>query len=187
MTHTFGLVPGGILRVVSLLSTLLVGGACGPAELPSDPTATPPHSPATDLSRGPSFSGGSTTTGIVYASFDLDNYLLGSPYNGSVRLPGPSNIIGLLAGAQAKGARVIVKLSNHDSYTQNSNKTFSLPKWKVQVERFKGVSLGSYISDGTLMGHMLIDEPYDASNWGGSKIPQATVEEMARYSKELWP
>jgi hypothetical protein len=187
MAHTFGLVPGGILRAVSLLSMLLVGGACGPAELPSDPTATPTHSPATDLSRGPSFSGGSTTTGIVYASFDLDNYLLGSPYNGSVRLPGPGNIIGVLAGAQAKGARVIVKLGNHDSYTKNSDGTFSLTKWKAQVDRFKSVSLGSYISDGTLMGHSVIDEPYDPTNWGGSKIPQATVEEMARYSKELWP
>jgi hypothetical protein len=60
-------------------------------------------------------------------------------------------------------------------------------KWKGRVNRFKGINIASYINDGTVVGHMLIDEPNDASNWNGKPVSPSTVEEMARYSKQLWP
>jgi hypothetical protein len=55
------------------------------------------------------------------------------------------------------------------------------------VDRFKGVNFSSYIEDGTVIGHYLIDEPHDATNWNGTTVSAATLEEMARYSKQHWP
>jgi hypothetical protein len=128
-----------------------------------------------------------TAPGIAFISFDLDNALLGSVHTGSVRSPGPTNILSLLSGAQAKGARVIVKLSGSKSGFTNANGTFNLTKWKSMIARFKTVSLEPYIKDGTLIGHFLIDEPDLAGEWGGTPVSQATVESMAKYSKGIWP
>jgi hypothetical protein len=66
-------------------------------------------------------------------------------------------------------------------------KTFSLALWKQRVDRYKKLNLSSYIKDGTLIGHYLIDEPHDKENWGGRTIPLSTVDEMAKYSKQLFP
>jgi hypothetical protein len=59
--------------------------------------------------------------------------------------------------------------------------------WKASVDRFKGVGFSSYILDGTVVGNFLIDEPNDPTNWNGRLVLESTIEEMARYSKSLWP
>ena len=43
------------------------------------------------------------------------------------------------------------------------------------------------MNDGTVIAHYLIDEPYDPRNWAGQPIPGSTLEEMAQYSKQIWP
>jgi hypothetical protein len=183
MTYASDLVRLARFGAGSLVSSLFLATACSTADLPSEPAEPAP----TSSSPQASFSGGSTAIGIPFASFDLDNELLGAPYKGSVRLPGPRDILSLLPKVRAKGGQVMVMLSNHDTYVQNSDRTFNLEKWKQQVARFKDVNFQPYLADGTLIGFLLIDEPEDPSNWGGRTIPPATVEEMARYSKELWP
>jgi hypothetical protein len=47
--------------------------------------------------------------------------------------------------------------------------------------------LDPYINDGTVIGHYIIDEPNDPANWGGREVPPSMVEELAKYSKQLWP
>ncbi len=37
------------------------------------------------------------------------------------------------------------------------------------------------------MGHFIMDEPSDPSNWNGHQVSLADIDEMARYSKEIWP
>jgi hypothetical protein len=32
-----------------------------------------------------------------------------------------------------------------------------------------------------------VDEPNDETEWGGRDIPYEEIEEMARYSKSIWP
>ena len=44
-----------------------------------------------------------------------------------------------------------------------------------------------FINDGTIIAHYLIDEPYDPANFGGKPVPGSTLEEMAQYSKSIWP
>jgi hypothetical protein len=48
------------------------------------------------------------------------------------------------------------------------------------------VDLSSYASDGTIAGHLLIHDPQAATAWGGRQISHATLEEMARYSRQRW-
>jgi hypothetical protein len=132
----------------------------------------------------------SSLPGLVFGSFNMPNSLFTSVHTGAVRGGGldASNILSLLAGAKAKGARVVLKLCNGaDSFVKNADGTFSLTKWKVLVNRFAAVNLSTYISDGTIIGHYLIDEPQRASRWGGKVISQATLEAMAQYSKARWP
>ena len=62
---------------------------------------------------------------------------------------------------------------------------FSLSLWQSRVNRFEGIDFSAYIADGTVMGHYLVDEPNDPTNWNGVPIPGETVEAMAQYSKEL--
>jgi hypothetical protein len=157
--------------------------SCRPASRPSDPGVPPDPTDSTP----PSLPGQTTSRPLVYGSFDLDNAVLGSPYNASVRLPGPTDIVRLLSGAKAKRGRVVVQLSGQNKAVQNTDGTFSLTKWKRQIDRFRGISVSSYLTDGTLMGHLLISRPSDASTWGGKKISPATLEAMAQYSKQIWP
>jgi hypothetical protein len=100
----------------------------------------------------------------------------------------PSNALSLLSTASAKGGRMIVKLSmGRDYFVKNADGTFSFTKWKALVDRFRTVKLGQYIADGTIVGHYLIDEPHRTARWGGKIIPHATLEAMAKYSKDIWP
>ncbi len=132
----------------------------------------------------------SSLPGIVFASGEMDNQYLNTVHTGSKRGGGltPQNIIQLLNEARARGGRIVVKLCmGRDSYVKNPDGTFSLTKWKELVGRFRSVNLTPYINDGTIVGHFLIDEPHRTAKWGGKIIPQATVEAMAQYSKQLWP
>ncbi len=128
--------------------------------------------------------------GIVFGTFNMRNNYLSSVHTGWMNGGplDPSNILSWLSGARSKGGRVVLKLcKGKDSYVKNPDGTFSLTKWKSLVARYRNVKWDGYISDGTIIGHYLIDEPHRASRWGGKAISQATLEAMAKYSKELWP
>jgi hypothetical protein len=128
--------------------------------------------------------------GIVYGSFLMTPSNLSSVHTGTL-MGGqidPSNAMTILAGVKAKGGRIVIKMcKGADSWVKNADGTFSLTKWKALVDRFRTLPLGSYINDGTILGHYLIDEPQRAAKWGGKPIPQSTVEAMAKYSKQIWP
>jgi hypothetical protein len=134
--------------------------------------------------------GGSTAPGIVFGTFQIHPTILNSVHTGTL-VGGEidqNNIMSYLSATRARGGRIVIKLSRgRDSFVKNADGTFSLTKWKLQVDRFKGLNLAPYINDGTILGHYLIDEPHRTAKWGGKIISQATVEAMAKYSKQLWP
>jgi hypothetical protein len=164
--------------------------AAGPLDstvTPTDSSALPPTDPGTVFTAT---SASGTQPGIVFGSYYMDVSDLNSVHTGTLRGGGVTadNVLSLLSGVKAKGARIVLKLCmGEDKYVQNSDGTFSFTKWKDLVDRFKNVNFGPYISDGTLLGHFLIDEPQRAAKWGGKVISQATIEAMAKYSKQLWP
>lgn len=128
-----------------------------------------------------------TAKGIAFGPYNLPSNLYSRTFTGSAIAAGPSDIIHRLEAARRSGARVLVRLSAGEHYWLNRNRSVNLSKWKLQIARFKRVNLRPYIKDGTLLGHILIDEPHDKSNWGGRPVPFATLEAMAKYSKQLFP
>lgn len=158
---------------------------------PADSTVTPPiDSTGIDGAIAPVLDTRSPLPGIVFATGNLPTQLLnavhtGTKFGGSI---GPSNVLSVLADARARGGRVFVKLSmGSDNYVKNPDGTFSLTKWKALIDRYRSVNIIPYITDGTIAGHFLIDEPHRTVKWGGKIIPHATLEAMAQYSKQIWP
>jgi hypothetical protein len=125
--------------------------------------------------------------GIPFGNFAQPTSEFGSVFNGAQRNIYPQYLLRELAAIKARGGKVALKLSYGDRYVKDGDGNFSLSKWKNRVDQFKGVNFSSYIEDGTIIGHYLIDEPQDKANWNGRPIPQSTLEEMARYSKDRWP
>lgn len=122
--------------------------------------------------------------GIVFASFALAPSQFNSVHTGAVRGMSPSALLSYLAQVKAKNGRVLLNLAGE---ARNADRTFSFTEWKRRIDRYRGINFNSYIADGTLVGHFVVDEPQFASRWGGKIIPHATVEAMAKYSKQLWP
>jgi hypothetical protein len=205
----------GVCRGFALSIALLVLAGCGGADrmspsdtptttaLPADSTSAvdsthlPADStliPVDSLLSVDSVPGVSTLTGtapgIAFGAVQLPTNLLTSVYTGTL-VGGqidPTTVLTWLSAARAKGARMVIKLcKGNDSYVKNADGTFSFTKWKALVDRYRSVNLGPYIADGTILGHYLIDEPHRTARWGGKIISHATLEAMAKYSKQIWP
>jgi hypothetical protein len=119
---------------------------------------------------------------------DAAQALWGEKYTGATIWTSPSKILALLDDAQTKGMHVVMSLSRFGkSDYQNPDGTFNLGFWKAMVDSYRGIDLDEYINDGTIILHYLVDEPKSRSNWGGQVITNDVLDEMARYSKEIWP
>jgi hypothetical protein len=143
-------------------------------------------STGTELIGGPELGSAATQPGIVFASTKLSTSQLSSVHTGLVYTATPSGILNTLSQVKAKGGRVLIRFAGENDY-KNADGTFNFTKWKAQVDRFRNINFKPYIDDGTIVGHFILDEPHFASRWGNKIIPQATVEEVAKYSKQRWP
>jgi hypothetical protein len=125
--------------------------------------------------------------GIPFGHFRLPTYQLGSRYNGITRNIDPKNLRDELAAIKSRGGKIALALAGPERYYKDSDGHFSLTKWKARVDRYKDVNFSSYITDGTVIGHFLIDEPQDPKNWNKRPVSPSTLEAMAKYSKQRWP
>lgn len=167
-------------RGVLVLSAMLVWYSCG-----GDSLTAPRSGTGAGITAATAVASG-THAGILFGSMNLGNSQLNSVHTGAWRPVTPTNILAELSGARAKGGRVILRLVPGDRQLINADGTFSLIKWKSMVDRYRQIDFRSYITDGTLVGHYLIDEPHRTARWRGG-ISQATIEAMAQYSRQLWP
>jgi hypothetical protein len=125
--------------------------------------------------------------GIPMGTFAQPTSEFGSIYNGALRNIGTNRILSELSAIRSRGGKIVLMMAGSQPYYLNSDGTFSLSKWKERVNRYRNINLSSFINDGTIIAHYLIDEPYDAQNFGGKPVSGATLEEMAKYSKSIWP
>ncbi len=173
------------LRAPAAAFLIALTGACETERINS---VTDPE-PAADAlpSSAPSFAT-TSYSGLPFGFWRLEYSQLGSDWTGLQANASTSSIIRNLEIARSRGGRVFIRLagSSPERY-QNSDGSFSLTKFKALLDQFKNMDLNSYIADGTLAGHMMLDEPSDGSNWNGKPIPFQTLEEAAKYSKSLWP
>jgi hypothetical protein len=128
-----------------------------------------------------------TSGGIPIGTFGQPVTAFGAQFNGAQRIISSDYLLRDLADIKARGGRVMLDLAGAQRYWKDAAGHFSMTKWKERVNRYKNVNFSSYIDDGTIIGHYLIDEPNDPTNWNGVIVPGSTVEEMAKYSKQLWP
>jgi hypothetical protein len=97
-------------------------------------------------------------------------------------------VMAKLEAARRSNSRILLNFSGSSNQVRDdSTGGFSLTKWKQQVDRYRKFDFSSYIADGTLIGHFLMDEPDDRNNWNGHLVSPADIEAMAKYSKEIWP
>jgi hypothetical protein len=189
MTYLFKLARRAArLRALLPAALAFTFGACDGDPLTSVSEVPAPVASADPLSTPPalSFSSG-FVGGIPFGTFDQPNSAFGDLYNAALRNDWPENLLSNLAQIKARGGRVVLMFAGNEEHYKDGDGHFSLSEWKARVDRFKVVNFSSYVSDGTIIGHYLIDEPNDPANWNGRPVAPATLEEMAGYSKQLWP
>jgi uncharacterized membrane protein YgcG len=194
MTHTSELCRRAGPFRASLLASLLVlpFGACTPDEV-TDAAAKDLSNPAgvaepltTVEVETPAFAS-SFRGGIPIGTFAQPTSAFGDRFNGALRNDQPKQLLKELAAIRARGGKVVLTLTQSQSHYKDGNGHFDLGKWKARVDRYKGINFSSYLNDGTVIAHYLIDEPNDPNNWKGKPVPPSVLEEMARYSKQRWP
>ena len=166
-------------RVVALGMLVLMAAACGEGDRVGPSTGV-------ETVGGPDLASTATQPGIVFSSANLTLSQINSVHTGLVYTATPSGLLTFLSQLRAKGGRVLIKLAGPETTYKNPDGTFNLTKWKAGVDRFRNIDFSSYIADGTIVGHYIIDEPNFPSRWGNTVIPQATVEAAAQYSKQRW-
>jgi hypothetical protein len=168
-------------RAPLLALLLLAGLGCESTDRVSSPTAGDALDAAATLSS-------SGFSGIPFGAFTQPLSLYGPTYTGGHLNPeSPEYLLSRLATIRAAGGRVVLALAGGPSAFTNADGTFNFDLWKTRLARYSVIDFNSYISDGTIVGVFLIDEPACSMCWGGQAIPQDTVEAMARYSKSIWP
>jgi hypothetical protein len=179
-------------RAARLRAPLFVGlatvfSACNATDKLTNPSDTPADIPAgTTVADAPSFAT-SFRGGIPMGTFALPTSLFGTAYNGAMRNIWPSLLVQELNAIRARGGKVVLMFAGNERHYKDGSHHFSFTMWKNRVSRFKGVNFSQFVQDGTIIGHYLIDEPNDPHNWGGRPVPGSMVEQMAQYSKQLWP
>jgi hypothetical protein len=151
-----------------------------PPPPPSDSTPPPSDPPPSQPGQTPS------TTALPFGVFQAPDADYSSRWTGSVYRADPSTLVSRLADARADGLRSVVNLAR-PARVKNADGTFNFTKWKGEVDRYRPLALGQYITAKTFYAHALVDQPNCASCWGGKAIPWETVEAMAKYSKSIWP
>jgi hypothetical protein len=165
----------------------MVFSACNATDKLTSPTDTPADTPEP---TGPTVDEPSLSSafrgGIPIGTFHLPTSQFNSQFNGALRNIWPGELNSELRAIKARGGKIVLMMAGNERWYK-TNGHFDLGKWKARVARFRGTNFSSYVKDGTIIAHYLIDEPTDPFNWGGRPISPATIEEMARYSKQLWP
>ncbi len=181
---------GTWLVLIPLASACVDGPGPSSLESPSAPNSSSPTT-GVPVPASPGLnSAGSLLSlqhiGIPFGPSHLPTALLGLT-SATLRTANPLTIMDDLAAARRVGARVVLGLAGNERRYRDAKGHFSYAMWKARIDRFRGLNFSPYIQDGTIVGHYILDEPHDPTNWGGTVVTRAEVDQLARYSKQLWP
>jgi hypothetical protein len=136
---------------------------------------------------------GGGTGGISFGPYNLwaqaTSLKAGSAeFTVSINSAAPNSIVTQIDAARTKGQKlIIVMMGPAAEYLTNGN--FDLGKWKARVDQFNTsairTAIAEGVSDGTVVGHKLIDEP-EHKKWG-TTVNKSVLDEMASYSKKYFP
>lgn len=188
MTYTFKLSRRiARLRTIGLVAATVAFAACSNTDTldPSQDNPAAGNSPV--AATAPQAFNATFAGGIPFGLFAQPTELYGNVYNGAKETIGPELLNATLAAIKARGGRVVLMMAGSEVNYKDAAGHFSFSMWKQRIDRFRGVNFDAYVNDGTIIGHYLIDEPQDPSNWNGQPVSPATVDAMGQYSKQLWP
>jgi hypothetical protein len=97
--------------------------------------------------------------GVPFGLAGLPYQAFGRPYTGAVLIASRAELAAHLRAAQAGHTRLVLNLAGSSNRYTNSDGTFNMALWKSRAP----------------------------DTWGGRGISAAEVEEMAQYSKSIWP
>ncbi len=173
-------------RTALLLASLAIAGCDHSASFTPDeerPIVPVGLAPAANApSAAATFAGG-----IPFGMFAQPLSLYGDRYNGGHRNTPASDLLNSLTQIRNAGGKVVVVFAGSNNNYKDADGHFSMSLWQARVDRYRGVNFSSFVEDGTVIAHYLLDEPNDPNNWNGQPVPPATVELMAEYSKSIWP
>ena len=158
-------------------SILAPGPQPGPDSIPPPVDSVVPPAPSAPPSH----------EGIPFgpAHMPAENF---AEYSGTIyTATDPNKLLRDLETARRANTRLFISFTGNQQFWRDSNGGFSLANWKERVDRFRGVDLTPYIAEGTILGHFVLDEPEDKTNWNDTQVPPAMIEEIAAYSKQIWP
>ena len=155
-----------------------------PEPVPPPPEPVPPPEPPPPPPPPP---GAPVHEGIPFGFAQAPPEKFGE-YSATIHNPAgdPVKLMRDLDTARAHSTRVWISFTGNEENLRNGN-GFDIEKWKARTDRFRELDLTPYIADGTLLGNYVMDEPEDKANWDGIRVPPETVEEIAAYSKSIWP
>ena len=157
-----------------------------PADAGSQPQAdTPTPLPAVKTPLAPP--SGGTGRAFLFGPFHLPEAEFGLTYPGAFRSLRPNEALAVLEAARAAKISLIINLAGSRRRFQEADGAFSPARFNEILDRYQPIDFAPYVADGTIIGHMLFDEPQDPSNWNGSQTPYADIEAVAAHSKALWP
>jgi hypothetical protein len=124
--------------------------------------------------------------GIPFGPAQQPPETFGPEFNGTILSGNPDLLIAHLEAARRNNTRVLVNFAGKEVNVRDAN-GFSMTLWKQRVDRYRRLDLTRYIEEGTIIGNFLLDEPSDKTNWNGDQVTPEEIDELARYSKEIWP
>jgi hypothetical protein len=132
---------------------------------------------------------GHSDTGIPFGLFGMAGRELVAPYTSAMQQARPDDILADLAAAKSRGARIVVNFAGGGAKYTDAGRRLDLDLWKARLDRFRPMAaqLNAYVADGTLLGVMILDEPSAKKRWGGEEVQASTLDEMAAYSKSIFP
>ena len=124
---------------------------------------------------------------LPFGPWRLPDSLFREPFTATVLALRQSDAVARLDAARRAHMHVFIVLERSRRNHQNADKSFDLGEWKREIGSFRGIDFESYVADGTVLGHILIDEPHDPTNWNNAPVPYAIIDSAGAFSKSLWP
>jgi hypothetical protein len=167
-------------RSAMLALALIVCSGCGVFE--SQESEFPDAGP-----NGPDSLYAGIGQGIPFGETGLPPELFRPPNTGAILPVSRSTVGAVLRAAQAGKLRLVLNLAGSGNHYRNPDGTFNMAVWKSRIDTYRDVDFAPYVTEGLILAHFLMDEPGAVNTWGGRAVSRADIEEMARYSKSIWP
>jgi hypothetical protein len=180
------------LRFLMLtVCAVLFGASCSPDSAPLV-AANDADAPAVGSTPGTGLAS-VTYTGLAYgtvALWTLNKLNWGpQPFTASTNYINADTLILQINAARNKGHRLVLAMTGGSSTDYTTNGQFDMTKWKNTMNRYNKTNLkaaiAAAVSDGTVIGNQLIDEP-ETAQWG-TVLTKPMIDQMATYVKTIFP